>query len=238
MKLNAPYVVRFVKPFLLQLSALLFIPLLGWALGNHAQPILSQLGNDLALFFENPVRFAYAVLTVAVAAGRGAIIARLRPPSVGYSTQSELQHWRNIAFESILVLAPFSDRRNLLVWGESPALSWMGVALFLVGMAWNLYAVATFLHHERDRQPPPAVPLLLCSGPFRLVRYPVHLAMLVYSLGIALLFRSWIGLFMLVFMFLYINLRIREEEKRNRITYGIQWAAYIKRSWRLIPYIY
>jgi len=230
-------IVRFLKFFLLLLSLYLVIPLAGWVLGG-ATPVFSTFGPDLAAFFREPARLIFAVLASAAACARGLILALNPLPPHSDATLSELTRWRNIALESILVLSPFSDQRGLLVWGEVPALRWLGVLLFAAGMGFVLTAIRASLRHEKTLLPPPAPRLLLISGPYRRVRHPIQLGMLVFSLGLVLLFRSWIGLAMLIFMLNYVLMQIRNLEKLMPLKYGIQWAAYIKKSWRLIPHLY
>ncbi len=230
-------ILRFLKAFLLHFSFYLVIPLVGWVLGGQT-PLFSALGQDLSAFFQQPARLAFAALALAAAVARGVIAARLPLPAHSVTSLSELQRWRNISLESILVLTPFSDARGLLVWEQIAALRWLGAALFALGMGLVLYATLVVIRHEKAMLPPPAPALLLTSGPYRHVRYPIQLGMLVVGLGLALLFRSWIGLVMLIFMLNYTLMQIRATEKWMPQKFGLQWAAYAKKTRRLFPGLY
>ena len=186
-------IVRFLKFFLLSLSLYLVIPLAGWVLGGET-PIFSAFDADLASFFQDPARLAFAVLAAAAAAARGLILALNPLPPHSDVTLSELTRWRNIALESILVLAPFSDQRGLLGWGDMPALRWLGLLLFAAGMGLVLAATRVYLRHEKSLLPPPAPRLLLISGPYHRVRHPIQLGMLVFALGLALNLLVFLGL--------------------------------------------
>lgn len=228
---------RMVTFFMVQLSIYLIIPLLGWLLGSPTAP-LSQPGQDLLAFIQNPARLTFAFIVLVQAITR-AWIARIHPlPRLSQAPRSDLNHWRNIAFETILVLAPFSDRRDLIVWQDASALRWVGVALYALGMAWNLYAFWSYLTHEKIQAQTPDQLLLMDNGAFRWMRHPAQTAMLAFSLGLALLFRSWIGVFALAFMLNFVLMNIREEEKSLAEKYGILWEEYVKKTRRLIPRIY
>jgi protein-S-isoprenylcysteine O-methyltransferase Ste14 len=63
------------------------------------------------------------------------------------------------------------------------------------------------------------------GGPYR---YPRYLGIIVFTTGISLVFRSWLALIW----------RIRDEEALMQRSFGKDWEAYSRRSWRLIPLVY
>ena len=79
---------------------------------------------------------------------------------------------------------------------------------------------------------------LITSGPYRVVRHPRYLGVLLLALGAALVFRSWIGLLGYILLLGILLSRIRDEEALLRQEFGPAWEAYRSRSWRMIPYLY
>ncbi len=140
--------------------------------------------------------------------------------------------------ETVLVLSPFCDHRAILVLGDSPIPRWCGAILFVLGTGLQLWA--SYLHARAATRvnADPDDLILVVEGPFRRLRYPDYLGLLVLSLGTALVFRSWIGLGTVVFMLNFMIMRMNEEEQTARKKFGIQWTAYSRNSWRLVPYIY
>ena len=78
----------------------------------------------------------------------------------------------------------------------------------------------------------------LTSGLYRHLRHPRYLGVQAAALGLALLFRSWIGLGLNVPLLAVLLFRIRDEEALLRETFGPEWDAYCQHSWRLIPHLY
>jgi protein-S-isoprenylcysteine O-methyltransferase Ste14 len=79
---------------------------------------------------------------------------------------------------------------------------------------------------------------LITSGVYRLIRHPRYLGVIALSTGVSCVFRSWIGLLTSLFFVAVLIFRIKDEEATMHKEFGVQWEAYVKRSWRLIPYIY
>jgi protein-S-isoprenylcysteine O-methyltransferase Ste14 len=79
---------------------------------------------------------------------------------------------------------------------------------------------------------------LITHGCYRFIRHPRYLGGIVQGCGLSLLFRSWVGL-ILTFVFVVVVLfRVRDEEAMMQREFGMEWEAYCRRSWRLIPLFY
>jgi protein-S-isoprenylcysteine O-methyltransferase Ste14 len=77
---------------------------------------------------------------------------------------------------------------------------------------------------------------LVTSGVYRTLRHPMYTALLLNSLGFALVLPNWIaGPAYLVSMVLLVAARLRPEEQLKRAEFGAANDEYIRRSWRLIP---
>jgi len=77
---------------------------------------------------------------------------------------------------------------------------------------------------------------LVTEGIYRQVRHPMYLALLLYSLGQALVLPNWVaGPSYLVAFGLLFALRVGPEERMMREEFGKDYEAYMARTKRLIP---
>lgn len=77
---------------------------------------------------------------------------------------------------------------------------------------------------------------LVTTGIYRYVRHPMYLALLLYSLGQALVLPNWLaGPSYLVALALLFAFRIRPEERMMLEKFGKDYAAYMARTKRLVP---
>jgi protein-S-isoprenylcysteine O-methyltransferase Ste14 len=79
---------------------------------------------------------------------------------------------------------------------------------------------------------------LITNGIYHSIRHPRYLGVIILSIGVSCVFRSWIGLVASVFFLAIILYRIKDEETLMHEEFGTEWEAYCESSWRLIPYIY
>ncbi len=218
-----------------RLVTYLVVPLLGWWLGGIADPV-SQTSVLAISFLAEPARIAYLAAAVLQAVAAWWLAGQL--PEREFQAQAGAIYWRNIALEMILVLAPYCDHRDFLVFAEAPALRWSGMLLFLLGTGLALWSSFLYSRAAAEHNAAPHDPVLVVEGPFRRLRFPGYLGLLVLSLGVALVFRSWLGLVALAFMLNLVVMRIKTEEKSASSKFGIQWTAYRRHSWRLVPFIF
>ncbi|MBL8581838.1 MAG: isoprenylcysteine carboxylmethyltransferase family protein [Rhizobiaceae bacterium] len=80
---------------------------------------------------------------------------------------------------------------------------------------------------------------LVSTGIYRYLRHPMYLAFWLLALSQALLLPNWIAgpAGLVGFGFLFFS-RIGPEERMMRQTFGEEYEAYRRRSWRILPYIY
>lgn len=80
---------------------------------------------------------------------------------------------------------------------------------------------------------------LVTQGVYERVRHPMYAALLVYSLGNALVVDNWIaGPSYGVSMLLLFALRVGPEEDMMRAQFGAEYDAYRTRSKRLVPFVW
>jgi len=210
------------------------LPLLGWGLED-------RLG-----FLAVPQRLGYAL--VVAASGLSLAYVAARDPGTFHlergqeDKQVSRQHAVRVVILVLLyaVLAglPFADRRGIAVMQGAGAARWVGVVLRCVGTAFTLWSSVA-----RGRLYSPEVTIQkdhhwVTSGPYRVVRHPRCLGALAMAAGLALIFRSWIGLALLPPFAAILAFRIRDEEALMRREFGEEWEDYCRRTRRVIPFVY
>ena len=76
------------------------------------------------------------------------------------------------------------------------------------------------------------------KGPYRLVRHPSYTGLLITFIGISLAVQSWAALIVLLgFFTISFGYRIKVEERALLSELGDNYANYMKRTKRLIPYL-
>lgn len=196
--------------------------------------------DDLAGFFSSPVRAGF----VAVVAVSGLLLAGLAfvtppQPEREEGEPHDPTNWSAHISEGIYLAVAYGDRRDVLTWADEPALRWIGLAIYLVGIGLSLWANITWVNHlRREAGRACEDPVLLAEGPFRLIRYPGLLWLVFYCLGSAVMFRSWIGLVLLIPLVTSIAGRIHDRERAFAERYPQAWPMRSHTSKRIIPLVY
>lgn len=79
---------------------------------------------------------------------------------------------------------------------------------------------------------------LIKHGVYRYIRHPINLAVIIYSLGVPLIFSSLSGFLVMLGLVPLILYRIRVEERMLIQRFGNEYLEYMKKTKRLIPFIY
>jgi protein-S-isoprenylcysteine O-methyltransferase len=114
-----------------------------------------------------------------------------------------------------------------------------GVALFVAGLLLRWWAIITLgrfftvdVTIEKDHQ-------LVERGPFRVVRHPSYTGVLLAFVGFALTLRNWAALVVvLVPIFAAFIRRMNVEEEALSRALGSRYADYMRRTKRLVPFVY
>jgi protein-S-isoprenylcysteine O-methyltransferase Ste14 len=112
----------------------------------------------------------------------------------------------------------------------------VGFTVVSAGMALFLWS-AFYLKSATGGLIAPRLTKLVVDGPFRLVRHPTYLAMLIALVGASLATRSAIGLAATLLFFLPVEIhRARMEEQALSHTFGGEaWQEYVSRTGFLLP---
>src|SRR5262245_48324877 len=138
----------------------------------------------------------------------------------------------------VLQIAPLLNRLRIgRIFGEK--LAWGGVAASLAGLALRIWASRVLGAYYTRTLRTQEEQHLITEGPYRLVRHPGYLGVLLLWLGAGVattnaLVTAIISI-PLIRAYLY---RIQAEEAMLANAFPQQYKAYSRRTWRLIPFIY
>ncbi len=208
-------------------GTLLFLALVIWGWG------------DWVTFFLNPARTGAIILalTGAIAYGfsgsSGLGLGRLEDPSS-----------RRIFIPLIIIavafawLPPHLDRLNH--WTiDGNTIRCVGLIITAIGGFMRVATVFELGHHFSIFVVVQSDHSLKTDGFYALVRHPSYLGMLTAMGGWALVFRSIIGLLLVLAICVPIIARIHAEEDFLVREFGEQYRAYQQRTrWRLLPFMY
>lgn len=114
----------------------------------------------------------------------------------------------------------------------------IGFGVFALGCLVFAYSLL-FLRRAFTGNVDPVGEKLVTGGPYRVVRHPVYLAMLIMCLGFALGLRSWLGIALSVIVFFPSAIwRAKLEETALGRKFGEEWEADRERSHFILPFIF
>jgi len=79
---------------------------------------------------------------------------------------------------------------------------------------------------------------LVTSGPFALCRNPMYLGHLIFLAGLALSLRSWVGAALALGTAVWLQFRVRRDERRLAERFGEPYMQYCSRVKRWIPAVF
>jgi protein-S-isoprenylcysteine O-methyltransferase Ste14 len=225
---------RAIASLIVTLLIYLGLPLLGWGI------------NDLPGFFSSYPRLGYAVLMMFLALAVGCQAINVPEGFRGCrGDKSKRLHRQSFVAAVIIILLfgaliflPFADRHGVGVMMGNQAVRWSGLVLVGLGFVlifWSGVALGKMYSAEVTIQKNHQ---LVTTGLYRYIRHPRYLGVTFAAIGLSLLFRSWIGLAVSIPLLVVLLSRIKDEEAVLYAEFGVEWEAYIKQSWCLIPYLY
>ena len=132
------------------------------------------------------------------------------------------------------VVPPWCDRTGVLTFGGG-GVRWLGVAVYAAGgwlRIWPTFVLGVRFSGLVAIQPGHR---LETAGPYRVLRHPSYLGLIVMTLGWGLAFRSWLGVALAVLTIPPLLARIASEERLLAATFGDEYAAWRARTARLLP---
>ena len=134
-----------------------------------------------------------------------------------------------IAFEFALHRASHGTwaKFHMVLWGTA-LLAWGYLQYRLVGR----YRLRLGGGGPGTAVPPERI---VAQGPYRVVRNPMYLGHLIFMLGLALTFKSWLGLALFAFHVVWFQRRVLEDEAQLLSLFGDPYRAYMAQVKRWIP---
>ena len=115
----------------------------------------------------------------------------------------------------------------------------VGIALMIAGMAFRAWSVRTLGRFFTVTVDVSDDQRVVDSGPYSLLRHPSYTGMLIVYLGIGTALDSWFSLLVGPLpLLLAILTRIRYEERTLHDGLGPAYAAYARRTKRLVPLVW
>jgi protein-S-isoprenylcysteine O-methyltransferase Ste14 len=186
----------------------------------------------------------------AVILAASVVMVAIRAPHGRRSRGIKVVKSRKGTLEIVLLTLAWLGFFIPLIWIASPVLSFAeyplragplgaGVVCLVVGL-WLFYRShadlgtnwsITLEVREQHR--------LITHGVYGRVRHPMYIALLLYSVGQALVLPNWVaGPSYLIAFSILLVFRVREEEKMMLEQFGDEYAAYMARTQRLVPRIW
>ncbi len=137
-----------------------------------------------------------------------------------------------------LVFAQFSLIGLMVVYSRGIFSSWLGMALFLAGALFGLWAIR---HNRGDnfniRPDLKEGCDLITTGPYQFVRHPMYTSVMLMTLALAVatpVYLEWSSFLLLIFVLALKAVR----EERLWCEGSAEYKAYMKKTKRFIPFIY
>ena len=214
------------------IGSLIFIglPLLGWGVGNGVS------------FFHHSARAMFVIIMLILQ-----FFSILYNPSMLHRKKNEDKSIKTpktdlfliqVFSVSIMLAAPYSDAHGVFRFSLGETARYAG--LFLLPAGFILMQAA---QKHLGRQFSTKVVLvkdhmLIKSGPYKMVRHPRYLGIMLFFSGISLVFDSFLAILITAALSLVLLWRVNAEEKLMENRFGNEWRKYRKTSWRLIPRVY
>lgn len=126
----------------------------------------------------------------------------------------------------------------LLLWPWSPlALSWPGAILLLAGIAVGLWALSANPFGNFNFRPevkPEA--RFITTGPYARIRHPMYTALILFGLGLVLLYADWAKLACWAVLVLVLGMKAVLEEKAMALRFP-GYRDYMAMTGRFMPKI-
>jgi protein-S-isoprenylcysteine O-methyltransferase Ste14 len=198
--------------------------LAGWWLKGHSFAAYAQ-SNYFSNLFRNIFIFYICVEAITE------LMTSPRRIQAADEVPYEWVHWRARMWETVLVIAVFSDCMGILPVSSGFLARWIGVGFLVIGLI-IYYASRRALAKSLGEEPPAPYPV---KGIYQVMRFPEVFAELVSTFGAALIFNAWAGVFCGLITGAILVGYALAQDRMMLIKYGSRWAQYQSLVRRWIP---
>ncbi len=118
---------------------------------------------------------------------------------------------------------------------------WSMVAIGLIfgGLAFRIWSIRMLGKFFTARVEVQSDQTVIDVGPYHFLRHPSYSGAFAMYVGVSILFRSYVGLAFMFFVFFPVyTYRIRAEESALANELGEPYQNYMNRTWRMLPFVY
>ncbi|HNX91057.1 MAG TPA: isoprenylcysteine carboxylmethyltransferase family protein [Candidatus Omnitrophota bacterium] len=206
------------------------LPILGWGIGD-IQGFIAEPARRLFLIIIVALQMVAVIMFPNIEQGRS---KGKNPVKRQISTLAILQ----ILTLGVVLISAITDRFGFYMIGNIWYFRCAGLIIFPAGfilMLWSESHLGKQFSLEVTIQEGHE---LITDGPYRFIRHPRYLGIIIFMLGISLVFCSLAGILLVSLISIVLLGRIKDEEDLLSKEFPEKWSAYKTRSWRLFPFLY
>jgi protein-S-isoprenylcysteine O-methyltransferase Ste14 len=138
-----------------------------------------------------------------------------------------------------LYIAPVLDYFQCLLIRSGLVIGIIGLSIMMMGIVIRYWAAITLGAYYTRTLRIEDQHRVIEQGPYRVIRHPGYLGVMLLLIGAGIATTNWLPIIVApMMMFMGYIYRIHIEEKMLQSTLGQPYIDYMRRSWRLIPFIY
>ena len=204
-------------------------------------PLIAWWIADWEWYFSNTERMLYSIVMIVMSI----LVVILIPnegKSVGEGEKIMKKHKISLLALQIIPLAiiifsPIFDRNNIYTFWEHEWIRILGIVFVVIGfviMNWSAYALgkqfSTDVTIQKEHE-------LITTGPYKRIRHPRYLGILLFFLWIIWVFNALISIILVAILSGFLIWRVYDEEKIMKKAFTHKREIYTKKSWKLLPFV-
>lgn len=138
---------------------------------------------------------------------------------------------------SIIIFSPIFDRYDIYTFWEHEWIRIVGTIFVIIGfiiMNWSAYALgkqfSTDVTIQKGHE-------LITTGPYTQIRHPRYIGTILFFLWVAGIFNAILSIVLIVILSGFLIWRVYDEEKIMETEFKDKRKLYVKKSWKLIPFV-